>query len=795
MLDDVNVPEQFEPVFRMAQDYVKRYFSEKKENPSTGSIEIHGERYILVRAASMSVDFFETVKNLYAAEGEEEALNVALSMLFDIAHAIGKADARNFHEKMNLKDPIEKLSAGPLHFAHSGWAFVHIFPDSNPTPDEDYYLIYDHPFSFESHAWTSAGKKSSSPVCIMNAGYSSGWCEESFEIPLVSSEIMCKAKGDEACRFIMATPAKIEGYIKQYLKREPELAGRVTRYEIPGFFKRKQLEDERRKAQQELKKAHDELEKRVEERTAELKQANESLQEEINERKRAEEALRDSEEMFRTITGTAADAITLVDDQGKVRYWNPAAENIFGYGSVEILGKELHALVMPDTQGQVFEKGFSAFTKTGKGPIVGKTAVFQAVRKDGTAFPAEISVSSLKIKGRWHALGIIRDVTERSKMEEEINNVRRLESMGILAGGIAHDFNNLLTGILGNISLARAFLGSEKDVRESLQEAEKASIQAKNLSNRLLTFSRGGAPVKETSSVAELIKDSTGFALTGSKVKPEYAIDEELWPVEIDKGQIAQVIHNLVINADQAMPEGGTVTIGAHNVEVEEKNRHGLPEGRYVRISVDDCGEGIPEEHRSKIFDPYFSTKSNGSGIGLSIVYSIIKHHDGAVTVETGTGTGTTFNVYLPASDEKITGRFKVVGIFPAAGGRILLMDDSELVAKVATGMLEHMGYEVDVVGDGASAVELFGSALASGLPYDAVIMDLTVPGGSGGREVIRKLRELDPNVKAVVSSGYADDPVMSEYGKYGFSGVVVKPYTIEDLGAVLRKVLGVKED
>ncbi|MCK4265932.1 MAG: XylR N-terminal domain-containing protein, partial [Thermoplasmata archaeon] len=246
VLDTVKVPEEFTPLFEKAQEYVKEYFRQKREEPSKGTIEILGERYILVRSASMSVEFFETVKNLYKDEGEEEAVNVARNLLFDIAHAIGKMDARDFHKKMGLKDPIEKLSAGPVHFSHSGWAFVEIFPESNPSPDEDYFLIYDHPFSFESDAWLKAGKRTDFPVCVMNAGYSSGWCEESFDVTLVASEITCRAKGDEACRFIMAPPAKIEQHIRDYLKSEPELAKRVTRYDIPGFFKRKQLEKELR---------------------------------------------------------------------------------------------------------------------------------------------------------------------------------------------------------------------------------------------------------------------------------------------------------------------------------------------------------------------------------------------------------------------------------------------------------------------------------------------------------------------------------------------------------------------
>ena len=223
MLKTVNVPKEFEPIFLKAQEYVGKYFKERKEDPHEGTIEIFGQRYIFVRAASMSVEFFEMIKNTYKDKSEEEALSIARSLLFYIAHALGVADARNFHAKMNLVDPIAKLSAGPIHFSHAGWAFVDIFPESRPSPDENYYLIYDHPYSFESDAWIKAKKKVNFPVCVMNAGYSSGWCEESFGIKLVASEIYCKAKGDDHCRFIMGHPSKIEGYITEYLKKRPAL--------------------------------------------------------------------------------------------------------------------------------------------------------------------------------------------------------------------------------------------------------------------------------------------------------------------------------------------------------------------------------------------------------------------------------------------------------------------------------------------------------------------------------------------------------------------------------------------
>jgi signal transduction histidine kinase len=288
-LNTVTVPAPFAPVFLRAQEFVSRYFEKKVEDPRLGTISISGERYILLRAASMSVEFFDLVISLYQDKGPTEARGVASNLLFDVAHAIGKADAQAFQRRMGLEDPIEKLSAGPIHFSFSGWAYVDIFPESHPSPDDEYFLIYDHPFSFESDAWRKRGRKSEFPVCVMNAGYSSGWCEESFGLPLVATEIECLAAGGNHCRFIMAPPSRIEDHLIRYAgasarrRSETRLRARATPDSIPEFFQRKRMEDE-------LRRSYEGMEQRVEERTAELRRANELLRNEVAERKRAEEA-------------------------------------------------------------------------------------------------------------------------------------------------------------------------------------------------------------------------------------------------------------------------------------------------------------------------------------------------------------------------------------------------------------------------------------------------------------------------------------------------------------------------
>ncbi|MCX5999670.1 MAG: ATP-binding protein, partial [Chloroflexi bacterium] len=402
------------------------------------------------------------------------------------------------------------------------------------------------------------------------------------------------------------------------------------------------------------------------------------------------------------------------------------------------------------------------------------------------------SGETLLLKGQTCLLAIAVDVTDVRKLEEERQRNAKLESVGILAGGIAHDFNNILTGIVGNVSLAGRLIGATSPAADLLEEAEKACLRAKDLTGQLLTFSRGGEPVRELASIAEAITDSATFALRGAKVKCRFALPDDLWAAEIDVGQISQVISNMVINADEAMPQGGTVSIGARNLVLGEPGTLPLANGRYVEITIADPGIGIPETLLPKIFDPYFTTKQRGSGLGLATAYSIIKKHGGHITVQSNVGVGTMFHIYLPASEKQLpVRRAEAPREAPVTRkARILVMDDEEMIRKMLARILTAAGYEVEAASDGAAAVEHYVKARESGQPFDAVILDLTVPGGMGGRETLRGLLEVDPNVKAVVSSGYSNDVIMSNYREYGFAAVVAKPYSIEALGATLEHVL-----
>jgi CheY-like chemotaxis protein len=369
--------------------------------------------------------------------------------------------------------------------------------------------------------------------------------------------------------------------------------------------------------------------------------------------------------------------------------------------------------------------------------------------------------------------------------------MEKLEAIGVLAGGIAHDFNNLLTGILGNLSIAELYIKKEDPIFEILKRAKSSSQRAGDLTKQLLTFSKGGAPIKKPTAITELIEETGGFSLRGSSVKCEYSFPDDLFPVEIDKGQISQVISNLIINADHAMPNGGTIKLSAENVIIRGDESLPLKEGKYVKLAVEDYGTGISRENLSKIFDPYFTTKEHGSGLGLASCYSIIINHGGYISVESELGIGTTFHIYLPASEKEV---FKVEGIseeLPLLGrGKILFMDDEEDVINAGGQMLIELGYEVECAKNGTEAVELYQKAKKAGEPFEAVILDLTVPGGMGGQETIQKLLKIDPGVKAIVSSGYSNLPMMAEYKSYGFKGVVAKPYEINELSKVLYKLI-----
>ncbi|RQW78144.1 MAG: PAS domain S-box protein [Geobacter sp.] len=377
------------------------------------------------------------------------------------------------------------------------------------------------------------------------------------------------------------------------------------------------------------------------------------------------------------------------------------------------------------------------------------------------------------------------DITELRQARQEMLKMQKLESLGILAGGIAHDFNNILTTILANVSLARIQVHDPEEVSRRLTEAENAIFRARDLTQQLLTFAQGGQPVKKTIQVAPLLREAADFAIQSSQVRCDFVLSDDLWLVDADEGQLSRVVHNLVLNAVQAMPHGGTVTVRAQNVSPMQENK------KAVKISVSDNGIGIPEHHLETIFDPYFTTKQQGSGLGLTTCFSIIKKHEGKITVESTLSQGTTFHVYLPASERKTAVEPRSQNEVVHGSGRILVVDDQELVRETTQAMLEELGYTADCAENGAEAVELYRKRKEEGKSFAAVIMDLTIPGGMGGKEAIHALLKIDPEVRAVICSGYSTDPVLANYREYGFSAVLAKPYRLHELSRVLQELFG----
>ncbi len=532
------------------------------------------------------------------------------------------------------------------------------------------------------------------------------------------------------------------------------------------------------------------LRRQVKARTSELVLKNTELEMEIAERKQAKDDLIRSENKFRELFNNANDAIYLWELRedgmaGRCIEVNDVACLMLGYTKDELLAmtpmdinaKESVSKI-PGIMNELLDKGHTTFEMIHR-------------KKDGSKIPVEISSHIYSFEGEKVLLSITRDITERRNLEEELNKAHKLESIGIFAGGIAHDFNNLLSGILNNVYLSKMNIDSKSKSHKNLESAEKAINRATNLTQQLLTFSIGGAPIKKTTSIVEIFMESAEFALRGSNVSCEYNVVDNLWPVEVDEGQINQVIHNLILNAAQSMSQGGKILILIENSELAPDNGLLLKGGRYVTVKVKDHGIGIEKEQLIKIFDPYFTTKEMGRGLGLSITYSIIKQHDGLITVESELGVGTTFTIYLPASEKQVEEK-EIVEDTPVTGeGRILLMDDEALIRDSVGEFLNHVGYDIECVSNGDRAIELYTEVMKTREPFDAVILDLTIPGGMGGKEVMKKLVEIDPDVKAIVSSGFSNDPVMANFKEYGFDAVFCKASdSPDDLCRILNKVI-----
>jgi PAS domain S-box-containing protein len=486
-----------------------------------------------------------------------------------------------------------------------------------------------------------------------------------------------------------------------------------------------------------------------------------------------------------------ADGVITTDPAGNVELMNRCAEGMTGWSQEEAAGRPVRE-VFRVLDGRTDEELPDPLAERHADSRAGEQNVLLA--RDGTRRLIDDSAAPIPggATGNAGTILVFRDVTEKVRKEEELVKWQKLDSLGTLAGGIAHDFNNFLAAILGNISLAKQILDSGSKAVARLEAAERASGQASELAGKLLTFSEGGKPVRERISPEVVVRDSALLAVRGTPARCDFdfGIAEELWAADADAGQIGQAVGNLVINAVQAMPGGGTIRVRASNVTVGQGELAYVKPGQYVKIEVADAGVGIPGKNLKRIFDPYFTTRGNGTGLGLTTAYHILKSHGGNLFVESEPGKGTTASIYLPASAERLPLEWNPEReTAPNGKWRVLVMDDEELVRDMAIGMLGHLGFYALGARDGSEAIRKYKAAAREGTPFDLVVMDLTVPGGMGGREACARLLGMYPDARVIVCSGYSSDPVMSDPAAYGFLGMLAKPYRIEDLRRVVEQV------
>ena len=797
----VKVPAAFAPAFEAAEAFVARYFADRHEDPAHGTLSISGERYILVRAASMSVEFFDLVRSLYADRGPAEAQGVASNLLYDVAHAIGKADARAFHARMGVSDPIARLSAGPVHFSYSGWAFVDIDARSSPSPDAQYLMVYDHPFAFESDAWLRQGRQADFPVCVMNAGYSSGWCSESFGLELVAAEITCRARGDERCRFVMAPSSRIEARVAEALAYTPDAIAPVA---IPAFFRRKQAEED-------LRRMNEELEGRIRERTEALQRVNTELAAQVEARTRSEAALaereRRMEQALRSVKAGAwhwdltRDVVDFSATFAPLLVLDSPAD---GAAVRAAIFDRLH----PDDRSLLLSAGALRL------PGAGDAEVEREVRlrwHDGDPDWRWVSVQAKFEPGAdgqaVRALGVVVDITERRSAAQERHDLERsmaqaqkLESLGVLAGGIAHDFNNLLVGILGNAELAQAELAEGSEAGELVRQIENAASRAADLTRQMLAYAGRARFVVEPLDVNRVIADVSDLvsAAISKNATLQFDFAEGLPLVEADPTQLRQVLMNLLVNASDALSDGaGTISVATRPVRADRALLRGfvlggeLPEGDYVRLIVRDTGNGMDRATMARVFEPFFSTKFAGRGLGLAAVLGIMRAHRGAIGLDSVLGQGTVFTLLFPASsrartEAMITARRTPPSALAVGAGTILVVDDDETVREVAHQILKRAGFRVLRAADGQAALQL----VRTEPRIDLILLDASMPVMSGPETIIA-LREDGWVGPVVVMSGHAMEEATAQFASWGATGFVQKPFRRADLVAmVIAKLL-----
>jgi len=521
------------------------------------------------------------------------------------------------------------------------------------------------------------------------------------------------------------------------------------------------------------------------------KQLTFTIARDVTERKKNVEKLRKSEENLSITLNSIGDAVIATDRNGTITRMNPVAEKLTGWKfdeAKQCLLSDVFYIINAHSR-QVISNPVEEIIS--KGEIIGGSDHSVLIAREGVG--GEISEYRAPLRNQngevIGAVLVFRDITEQHKLEYQLQQAQKMESIGTLAGGIAHDFNNMLGVITGNISFALSSLNRDNELYPILSDIQEGAKQAQNLTLQLLTFSKGGTPVKKVMNINKLVNESAIFSIRGAKATCRFEFFKDLWVAEVDEGQINQVIGNLVINANQAMPNGGMIAIKTENSIIKSDSVLPLAAGHYVKIIIEDQGVGISQKHLQSIFEPYFTTKQKGNGLGLATAYSIIKRHNGFISVYSELEKGTVFNIYLPASVKDVEEPVEIKNSMHKGAGKVLIMDDQESILKMVEMMVKSMGYETVTAVDGIQSIDKFREAYQSDHPFDLVILDLTIPGGMGGVKTVIELLKIDPNVRAVVSSGYSNDSITANYRDYGFCGSVPKPFTMAQLAGMFNEI------